>query len=221
MLRVPRHGTVGTKRVRMVRSRRSVTPDWALLRGETLTGHPMLVLAPGPAGAEAPRAGEDGAEPETYQGLAEAASRFLQAELEDVALRRSGGSRAPERPRTTEQPPLGLTSFDRSADEVHRWVGALGHPRPGAFATMRGENVVIWSCEPVDARAIQVPPGTVLGPDDHGVVVTTRTGTVRLLEVQGEGHGPEPAVSWFARRGLPPGCAFEPVGWTPLDWLLG
>ena len=226
MLRVPRHGTVGMRRTPLLRSRRLAAPDWTLLRGETLTGHAMLALAPGSLvtdGLHDVRAGDgeqdagDGGEP--FESLAEVASRLLDAELEDVVVRRSAGHRFEPGP-GSPPPPLGLTSFDRTADEVHRWVTALGHPRRGAFGTLRRENVVLWNCEPAGTRSIGVPPGTVLGADDHGVVVTTRAGSVRLLEVQAEGEDAEPATSWFARRDLPPGCAFEPVSWAPLDWML-
>jgi len=228
MLRVPRHGTVGMRQTPLLRSRRLAVPDWALLRGETPTGHPMLVLAPGsatPHGLDAVLPGDvgqdggDGAGHDLLENLAEVASRLLEAELADVAVRRSAGHRLDAAPGPTLSP-LGLTSFDRSADEVHRWVTTLGHPRRGAFGTLRRETVVLWSCEPAGSRAIGVPPGTVLGADDHGVVVTTRFGSVRLLEVQAEGEGPEPATSWFARRALPPGCAFEPVSWSALTWML-
>lgn len=229
MARVPRHGTVGMLRPPLLGRRRLVAPDWALLRGETLTGHPMLALAPGsavPAAQNAKANGDaehDGGrveEPDAYEKLARLATRLLQAELEDVTVRRSAGHRGPESPAAAALPPLGLTSFDRTADELVRWVTTLGHPRRGAFATLLGENVVLWNCEPAGTRAIPVPPGTVLGADDQGVVVTTRSGSIRLLEVQAEGHVSEPATSWFARRSSPPGCAFEPVSWSPLAWML-
>lgn len=228
MLRVPRHGTVGMRRTPLLRSSRLASPDWALLRGETLTGHAMLALAPGsatPGGYDAQltgEAGHDGGDEtgrDLFENLADLASRLLDAELEDVAVRRSG-SRALESAPGSTRPPLGLTSFDRTADEVHRWVSALGHPRRGAFGSVLRETVVLWSCEPAGSRAIGVPPGTVLGADDRGVVVTTRTGSVRLLEVQAEGDDPELATSWFTRRALPPGCAFEPVGWSSLEWMV-
>jgi methionyl-tRNA formyltransferase len=117
-------------------------------------------------------------------------------------------------------PALGLTSFDRSATDVYRWIRALGHPRSGAFSHLRGERVVLWSCERVGEHDSRLPAGTLLGVDGDGVVVTTRAGGVRLLEVQGEGRPPEPAAEWFHRRELPPGCAFEPVDWTSLAWVL-
>jgi hypothetical protein len=53
------------------------------------------------------------------------------------------------------------------------------------------------------------------------VVVTTRTGAVRLLEVQGPGSAAEPAVDWFAREQLPPGCVFDAVDERTLAWAMG
>lgn len=226
MLRVPRHGTVGVRRAPLLRSRRQVVPDWALMRGETLTGHAMLVLAPASASpgglidtpAPPTEAVDVAAGRDPLEDLVDVASRLLDAELADVTVRCSGGRRLQPGPRPVT-PPLGLTSFDRSADEVHRWISALGRPRRGAFGTLWDETVVLWNCEPAGSRAIGVPPGTVLGVDDEGVVVTTRSGSIRLIEVQVGDDLPEAATQWFARRALPPGCAFEPVNWSSLAWM--
>ena len=108
--------------------------------------------------------------------------------------------------------PAPVTSTTRSM--------ALGYPRRGAFGILDKEIVVLWSCEPAGSRSIGVPSGTVLGADDHGVIVTTRSGSVRLLEVQAAGGLPEPATGWFARRALAPGCAFEPVSWSAFEWMF-
>lgn len=229
MLRVPRHGTLGMRRTHSLRSHRLTAPDWALLRGETPTNHTMLAVAPAscvPAalhdGGTEDGGGDNGdgrADDGLPERVVEAGSRLLEAELADVVARgpaEHGHAPAARLP----GPPLGLISFDRTADEVHRWVATMGYPRRGAFGILGRELVVLWNCEPAGSRTIRVPPGTVLGADDYGVVVTTRSGSVRLLEVQAGGDAPEPAASWFARRALPPGCAFEPVSWSAFDWLL-
>ena len=232
MLRVPRHGTLGMRRTSQLRPHHRTVPDWALLRGETPTNHTMLALAPAsgvPGGlpeesTEGPGRGtgngngddDDGA---AIERVVEAGSRLLEAELADVVTRRAGKQRLVP-PAPLPGPPLGLTSFDRTADEVHRWITTLGYPRRGAFGVLGREIVVLWSCEPAGSRPISVPPGTVLGPDGYGIVVTTRCGSVRVLEVQAGEDAPEPATSWFQRRALSPGCAFEPVGWSAFDWML-
>lgn len=226
LVRVPRHGTVGMWRMPRLGI---MAPDWAQLRGDTLTGHPMLVLAPGPAAGELKHearnsgAWPDGrvqGEPDVYDVLAQIAMRLLATEAADVTESHPAEHRVTEPALATSLPPLGLTSFDRSADEVQRWVKALGYPRTGAFARLRGDIVRIWSCEAAGSTAVHVPAGILLGTDDRGVVVTTRSGTVRLLEVQTVGKGPEAATTWFGGSDLPPGCAFEPVSWSVLGWMF-
>jgi methionyl-tRNA formyltransferase len=118
-------------------------------------------------------------------------------------------------------PEMGITSFDRSAREVHDWIRALTRPDAGAFAYLRKEKVVLWRAELLREERTPVPPGTVLGVDHGGVVVVARTGAVRLREVQAPGWDRLPAALWFARRGLQPGCVFDPVQRETLAWALG
>jgi len=53
------------------------------------------------------------------------------------------------------------------------------------------------------------------------VLVTTRTGAVRLLEVQAEDGPAEPAPAWFTRKGLQPGYVFEAVDAATQAWAEG
>ena len=116
---------------------------------------------------------------------------------------------------------MGITSFDRTTAEVHDWIRGQTRPCSGAFAVLRGRRVVLWGAERMAGQRTHAPPGTVLGVDEGGVVVTTRTGAIRLVEVQGAGYPAEPAADWFAREQLPPGCVFDPVDEQTLAWALG
>ena len=116
---------------------------------------------------------------------------------------------------------MGITSFDRTSTEVHDWIRALTRPYPGAFAHLAGEKVTLWRAQVVHERGSLLPPGTVLGVHDDGVVVTTRTGAIRLLEVQAGDEAAEPAPTWFARKGIRPGCVFDTVDEATLAWALG
>ena len=64
-------------------------------------------------------------------------------------------------------------------------------------------------------------PGTLIGTDSAGVLVATKGGSVRLVEVQVGGQPAEPACAWFRRRGLRTGQRFRPVDRATLDWSLG
>jgi hypothetical protein len=66
-----------------------------------------------------------------------------------------------------------------------------------------------------------MPPGAVLGIDEDGVLVTARTGAIRLLEVQAEDGPAEPAPAWFVRKRLQPGYVFEAVDPATQAWAEG
>ena len=226
MFRVPRHGVLGlARRASPSDTRLVLAPDWAVLRGGTLTGHVLLVLLPAAAGptaaadgsAQLREEGADAAAPDVYEELARTGLRLLETERADAAIGRSAGTSLGALD-DAMPPPLGLTSFDRPAAEVHDWVQAMSRCGTGAFAVLRGEVLLIWDCEPAWGDDRRLPPGTVLGADT-GVVVSARGGGLRLLWVQEPARVAEPAAEWFARKARPPGCAFEPVDWSPLAWL--
>jgi methionyl-tRNA formyltransferase len=118
-------------------------------------------------------------------------------------------------------PEMDVTSFARTSVEVNNWIRALTRPGTGAFGYIRGQRLVLWKAEALEGRTTRAPAGTVLGTDGDGVVVTTRTGAVRLLEVQADGRRPESAAAWFARTGWKPGCVFDAVDAATLAWSLG
>lgn len=227
LFRVARHGVIGVEPAASPEVRPRLAPDWAALRGDTLTGHVLLVLLPGVVGALRTSArpsadgplGVDVTASSTYDALALTGHRLMQAERVDAGIAAAPGRDLAQLERGGSRPGLGLTSFDRSAADVHRWVQAMGRTGSGAFAVLRGEQVLIWDCEPAaGGSGHSLPAGTVLGADS-GVVVSTYGGALRLLRVQQPGREAEPAAEWFGRRGLPPGCAFEPVDWSDLAWL--
>lgn len=225
LFRIPRHGVVGLAPVVHSGTRLVLVPDWAVLRAGTSAEHVLLVLLPvataptsWPA-APLHRGDADGSVvPDVYEALARTGARLLETERADAAI--GGATSAGGRSTDVESPPppLGLTSFDRTAAEVHAWVQAMGRCGTGAFASLRGELVVIWDCEPAWGDERRLPPGTVLGADT-GVVVSCRGGGLRLFWVQVPGGSVEPASEWFARTSWPPGCAFDPVDWSALSWL--
>jgi methionyl-tRNA formyltransferase len=204
--------------------------SWAILRGEPVSGCSLLLLGPGPSAGDLVDQRQVGITLDDTcatlgEKLARAGGELLVAHLPTLAdgtttrrpqppFRRSAV--LPER-----TPDMGITSFDRTTSEVHDWIRAQSRPASGAFAFLRGRRVLLWAAERMPGHRTHAPPGTVLGVDEGGVVVTTRTGAVRLLEVEGPGAPAGPAVDWFARERLPPGCVFEPVDEQTLAWALG
>jgi methionyl-tRNA formyltransferase len=204
--------------------------SWAILRGEPVSGSSLLLLGPGPAAGDLVDQRQvaitvDDTCATLGDKLARAGGELLVARLPELL-----SGTAPRRPQPPfrrsavlpeRTPDMGITSFDRTTPEVHDWIRAQSRPAPGAFAFLRGRRVVLWAAERMTGHRTHAPPGTVLGADEGGVVVTTRTGAVRLLEVEGPRSPAEPAVAWFAREQLPPGCVFDPVDDQTLAWALG
>ena len=223
-------GAVGVHPSLYPRQRRHSAVSWAILRGEQVTGCSLLLLAPGPAGGDLVDQRQVGIDPDDTcatlgEKLARAGGELLVSHLPELvdgtALRRPQAQLRRSTVLPERTPDMGITSFDRTTVQVHDWIRAQTRPCTGAYAFLRGRRVVLWRAERMVGHQTHAPPGTVLGVDEGGVVVTTRTGAIRLLEVEGPGSPAEPAVEWFAREQLPPGCVFEPVDAQTLTWALG
>jgi methionyl-tRNA formyltransferase len=231
MLSIPPRGAVGFHASLLPRNRGRAPVSWAILRGETVTGNTMMMLAPGVGTGDIVDQREILIEPEdtcatVYDKVAETGvemlTRHLPALMNGTAPRRPQVMYSYERMLPKRTAAMGITSFDRTSTEVHNWIRALTRPCSGAFAYLRGERLVLWRAEEVQHKGVTpMPPGAVLGIDGEGVLVTTRTGAVRLLEVQSEEDPPEPAPVWFNRKGLQPGCVFDAVDAATQAWAEG
>lgn len=230
LLVMPRDGAVGFHASLLPRNRGSAPVNWALIRGDTLTGNTMVMLAPGAANGDIVDQREITIGPEdtcgtVYDQVADSSARMLRdhlpALLTGTAPRRRQVVHHFDRKLPVRTADMDVTSFDRTSIEVFNWIRALTRPCTGAFTHMWGERVTLWSAEALPDRRTLAPPGTVLGVDRDGVVVTTSTGAVRLLEVQAEDGPAETAASWFARKALQPGCVFEAVDADTAAWALG
>jgi methionyl-tRNA formyltransferase len=230
LLVMPRHGAVGFHASLLPRNRGSAPVNWALIRGDTLTGNTMVMLAPGVANGDIVDQREITIAPDdtcgtVFDKVADSGARMLRehlpALLTGTAPRRRQVVHHFDRKLPVRTADMDVTSFDRTSVEVYNWIRALTRPCTGAFTHMWGERVTLWNAEALPDRRTLAPPGTVLGVDREGVIVTTSTGAVRLLEVQAEDGPAETAASWFARKELQPGCVFEAVDAETAAWTLG
>jgi methionyl-tRNA formyltransferase len=80
------------------------------------------------------------------------------------------------------------------AVQVDRMVRAL-NPWPGVIASVKGRQVRILGGEPLAASLGE--PGEILAQDTESVVIGTRSGGYRLLEVQPPGKRPMPAAAFL------------------------
>ena len=93
------------------------------------------------------------------------------------------------------------------ADAVARLVRAYD-PRPGAFATLNGVEVKVFSARV--AAGARGAPGEVLAVDgDAGMVVACGAGTVQLGAVQPSGKRRMDPADWMRGRGVAVGQRFD------------
>ena len=230
LLAVPRHGTVGFHASMLPHNRGRAPVNWAIIHGDEQAGNTMMMLNPGVDTGDIVDQrpvpiGPDDTCATVYAKVADIGAQMLRDHL--PALLTGTAPRRPQ-PHDHDEPPLpkrtaamGITSFDRTPREVHDWIRALTRPYPGAFTFLDGEKVRLWRARPASEQPTGLWPGTLLGTDGAGVLVATKGGSVRLVEVQVGGQPAEPACAWFRRRGLRTGQRFRPVDRATLDWSLG
>ena len=228
LLGVPPRGVVGFHASLLPRYRGRAPVNWAILRGEAVTGNTMMYLDAGTDTGDiidqqtVPIAPDDTCATvyaRIGDGGADMLRRHLRALLDGTAPRQPQGSAdGPPLPKRT--PGMGITDWDRPARAVHDWIRALTSPYPGAFSFLAGRKVMVWASAVGGARA-EGAAGTVLGWDAGGVRVATADGAILLTSVSDAGDAPGSAATWAERNSLRLGDRFEPVPVATAAWALG
>ncbi len=228
LLSVPPRGVIGFHASLLPRYRGRAPVNWAILRGDAVTGNTMMYLN---AGTDTGDIVDQQAVPITpddtcatvYARVGDAGAemlrRHLPALLDGTAPRRPQGlADGPPLPKRT--PEMGITDWDRPARSVHDWIRALTSPYPGAFTYIAGRKLMLWAST-VDGASPGRAAGEVLGHDEQGIRVATADGAVVVTSVSDDGEAPGPAAAWAGRNGLRPGDGFEPVRSVTAAWALG
>jgi methionyl-tRNA formyltransferase len=229
LLGVPPRGVIGFHASLLPRFRGRAPVNWAILRGETVTGNTMMMLD---AGTDTGAIVDQRTVPITpddtcatvYAKVGEAGAEMLRRQLPALLAgtaprRPQGPADGPPLPKRT--PGMGITDWNRPARAVHDWIRALTWPYPGAFTFTGERKVMLWAATPDAATARGAAPGEVLGCDEAGVRVATADGTILLTSMSDAGDPPGVAAAWAARGSLQPGARFEPVPPEVAAWALG
>jgi len=203
-LATARLGMIGAHASLLPKNRGSAPINWALIRGEHVTGNSLIWLAEGvDAGdiidqTEFPISAYDTCGT-LYERVAasnrdmilRALPRLLRGERVGAPQPRSNGAVLPRR-----RPADGLINWDQEACAVYNFIRGLTKPYPGAFGWLDGRRWGVWRAALLPAltgAAGRSPaPGDVLGStvspvqEACGQVVACASGAVTLLEVEGD-----------------------------------
>ncbi|WP_433503779.1 methionyl-tRNA formyltransferase [Pseudonocardia halophobica] len=229
LLAVPPRGCVGFHASLLPHNRGRAPVNWAILRGETVTGNTMMMLDPGTDTGDIVDQrriviGPDDTCATVYARVAEAGAQMLTEHLPALLA-----GTAPRRPQHSKSasvlpkrtPEMGITDWSRPARALHDWIRALTCPYPGAFTSIRGVRVMLWGSRLPGGTDEAAPAGTVLHVGDEGLLVATGAGSLLVTDMSDPGALPQPASRWCRSAGLRRGAHFDAVHPATALWALG
>jgi methionyl-tRNA formyltransferase len=231
LLALPPRGCVGLHASLLPENRGRAPVNWAILRGEKVTGNTMMMLDPGADTGDiidqrAIAIGLDDTCATVYERVARAGADMLRQHL--PALLTGTAPRRPQfapfgPPLPRRTPEMGVLDWSWSAAQVHDWVRALTSPYPGAFTALAGRRVMVWRTRPpTGAAAGSEEPGTVLAfEDESGIRVATGGGSVVVVALGDPGGPARSAVAWCCAAGVGVGARFDPVPPEIAAWARG
>ena len=205
-LQTARVGMIGAHASLLPHNRGSAPVNWALIRGERMTGNSLMWLAEGVDAGDLIDQTAFCISP--YDTCATLYGRVAESNR-DMLLRLLPALLAGEHPgapqRHSNEPVLprrrpadGLVDWRGDAASIYAFVRALTRPYPGAFSWLDNRRWTIWEAAllppalgRVDAMAASVPGetlGPVVSPTEAacGQVVGCGTGAILLLQLQAD-----------------------------------
>lgn len=170
--------------------------NWAVLRGESVTGATLHVMTEKPDAGdivdqEEVPIGPDDTAGEVQARVTAAAVKILERRLEDLKK-----GTAPRRPQDESAattfprrgPEDGRIAWARTAQEVHNLVRAVTHPYPGAFTDIFGGKTFIWKTRLPHLGAHDNFPGQIRAERGKLYVACEDDRYVEILRLQREGE---------------------------------
>lgn len=211
LLAVPRYGFLNTHTSLLPHYRGAAPIQWALIRGETVTGTTIMQTDPGMDTGpvllqeELPIAPE-WTSLELSDALSGQATRLIVSALSQLGTLKP---RPQDEAQATHAPMLvkedGFVRWAEPASAVvNRYRGVAAWPQTTAF--LGGARLKLGG---LGAAVGEGQPGEVLAVDDSGVTVACGAGAVKVATVQPEARKAQPASAWAAAAGVGPGARFD------------
>ena len=200
LLRVPKVACLGFHASLLPKYRGRAPVNWAIIRGETMTGNTMILLEPeADTGDIVAQKNIEITDEDDCRTIYEKVALTEVLMLEEVLpmiqqgvlpRRKQDDSQATVMPK--RRPEDGRIDWGRSTRDVCNWIRALTLPYPGAFSVLGRQKVWIWAAH-ADRRTLvrdNHKPGEVTRDAEGWPLVATADGWIRILEAQREG-GPK------------------------------
>jgi methionyl-tRNA formyltransferase len=212
ILDIPRHGCINVHASILPRYRGAAPINWAVARGETVTGVTIMQMDAGMDTGdvlhvrELPIGDDDTAE-SIYPRLADLGAEAL---VEALGMLRAGTLRRvpQDASRATTAPILkkehGRIDWSRPAEEVRNLCRGMT-PWPSAYTVHGGKTLKVLASAVAASAPSGAAPGEIVSAGKEGVVVACGSGALRLVLVQPEGGKAMPSAAWAAGRRLAPG----------------
>jgi len=204
-LAMARLGMIGAHASLLPKNRGSAPINWALIRGERVTGNSLIWLAEGVDAGDIIDQTEFQISPYDTCGtlydrvaasnrdmIMRALPQLLRGERVGTPQPRSnGGGGSAVLPR--RRPADGLIDWDQEACAIYNFIRALTKPYPGAFGWLDGRRWTVWRAGLLPAALSHgAVAGDVIGPvvspleQACGQAVACAGGAITLLEVEGD-----------------------------------
>lgn len=168
---------------------------WAMINGEHKTGITLFVLGDGVDDGPIVGQGETPIRPDDtiatlYARIEEIGLELLATHMPRIASRTAELTPQDESHRRVfpqRGPEDGAIDWGATASDLFNFVRAQTRPYPGAFTTLNGRKLTIWSARVTSAGDPRAVPGEVL-KSSLGAVVQTGDAALELLDVELDGH---------------------------------
>jgi methionyl-tRNA formyltransferase len=212
ILDIPRFGCINVHASLLPRYRGAAPINWAVARGETVTGITIMRMDEGMdtgpmLHAREMRIGEEDNAGTLYEKLSVLGAEAL---VEALAMWRAGklAGTPQDNGKATYAPMLskehGRIDWSKPAREIRNLVRGMV-PWPAATASLGGKALKVIAAAVVPGDAPGGAPGEVVALDRAGIAVACGEGALRLTVVQPEGGRPMDAWSYAQGRRMSPG----------------
>jgi methionyl-tRNA formyltransferase len=215
LLQIPAWGALNIHASLLPKYRGAAPIQWAILNRERVTGLTAMRMDEGvDTGPIFLHKEVDILSDETYghlqDRLADLAGEFLVETLEALSEGRveekgQDHTLATEAPKIERE--MGLIRWEDPAVRISALIRALD-PWPGAFTTVRGREVKVFSARVVREEGLGTVPGRVVRVTDGGICFETGRGLLEIGVLQLQGKKRLPARELVKGFPIPPGTVF-------------